>query len=175
MKPIQIGDRVQVHYVKRLSDGSAASSRNRAPLELTAGDEHPRLPGLRSALVGLFLGESVTVSVPPEQAYGPYDAGRVRRWARSRFPQDQMLAAGKRVQVNDTRGRRRTVRVLEVRGKTVLVDTNHRFAGQTLELEVKIVQIRGQDDDPSASVPEARDGTAAPLREEPSHDVGGEA
>ncbi len=199
MRPVQLGDRVQVHYVKRLSDGSGATSRGRPPLELAAGTQHPRLPGLGSALVGLFPGDIVTVSVPPARAYGAYDAGRVRRWARSRFPQDQPLAAGKRVRVLDGRGRRRSVRVLEVRKSTVLVDTNHRFAGQTLEIKVKVVRIQGRAAGPGAPVPEDQaDATAAPgrgpreppfggggrgpahgrsgsPREDPWRDVGGEA
>ncbi len=144
MQPVQLGDRVQVHYVKRLSDGSVASSRGRPPLELTAGSQHPRLPGLGPALVGLFAGDVVTVSVPPEHAYGVYHAGRVYRWARTRFPQDQPLAVGERVRALDGRGRRRSVRVLKVRGNTVLVDANHRFAGQTLHIKVKVVCIQGR-------------------------------
>src|SRR6516162_8638004 len=54
MRTVQQGDRVLVHYVKRFQDGSVASSRDRceAPLELTVGTDHPRLPGLGLALVG---------------------------------------------------------------------------------------------------------------------------
>ncbi len=169
MQPVQLGDRVQVHYVKRLSDGSTATSRGRPPLELTAGSEHPRLPGLGSALVGLFPGDTVTVSVPPEHAYGPYDAGRVRCRARSRFPQDQPLAAGKRVQVLDRHGRRHSVRVLEVGESTVLVDTNHRFAGQTLEIKVKVIRIQG-----SAAGAAPRAGETGPQDGDPWQDIGGE-
>ena len=53
MRTAQMGDKVRVHYVKRLQDGSRASSRNSGPLELTVGIGHPRLPGLGLALVGL--------------------------------------------------------------------------------------------------------------------------
>ena len=81
MPTAQLGDRVQVHYVKRLQDGSRASSRGRAPLEVVVGENHPRLPGLGMALVGLAPGTRTTVLVSAENAYGPAAARvRSRRW-----------------------------------------------------------------------------------------------
>ncbi len=141
MQTAQAGDRVQIHYVKRLQDGSTMSSHGRAPLEVTVGESHPRLPGLELALVGLAPGASATVFVSPEDAYGPTDAARVRRWARTRFPMDAPLSVGERVQVLDRQGRPRSVRILEVRGPMVVVDVNHRWAGQWLELEVELITI----------------------------------
>jgi FKBP-type peptidyl-prolyl cis-trans isomerase 2 len=141
MQTAQPGDRVQVHYVKRLQDGSTASSRGRAPLEVIVGEDHPRLPGLGMALVGLTPGASATVLVSAENAYGPADATRVRRLARTRFPKDRSLPVGKWVPVLDRQGRPRSVRILEVRGEMVVVDTNHRWAGQSLELEVELISI----------------------------------
>jgi len=141
MQTAQPGDRVKVHYVKRLQNGSTASSRGGAPLELAVGEGHPLLPGLGLALVGLAPGASTTVRVPPERAYGAVDAARVHHWSRTRFPKDQPLPVGKWVRVLDRQGRRGSVRIVEVLGKTVVVDTNHRYAGQTLELEVELVGI----------------------------------
>lgn len=142
MPTVQAGDRVQVHYVKRFQDGSVASSRRRPPLELTVGVAHPRLPGLGLALVGLAPGSSTTVSVAPEQAYGPTAPDRVRQLARSRLPGDQPLRTGQWVPVELRTGRRRFVRVLEVRGQVVVVDTNRRGAGQTLQMEVQLLSIQ---------------------------------
>jgi FKBP-type peptidyl-prolyl cis-trans isomerase 2 len=142
MLTAQAGDRVRVHYVKRFQDGSVASSRERGPLELTVGTDHPRLPGLGLALVGLAPGTSTTVRVPPEKAYGTSDSTRVHRWARARFPKDQLLPVGAWVRFQTPQGRQRRIRIVEVRGKTVLVDTNHRWAGQSLELEVELVSIQ---------------------------------
>jgi FKBP-type peptidyl-prolyl cis-trans isomerase 2 len=141
MRTAQPGDRVQVHYVKRFQDGSAYSSHDRPPVELTVGTHHPRLPGLGLALVGLAPGSRTTVRVPAEQAYGVFDPARVRRWSRARFPQEQQLPVGKWVPFVSVRGKRRLVRVLEVHGNMVVVDTNRRWAGQTLEMDVEILGI----------------------------------
>lgn len=143
MRTVQKGDRVQVHYVKHLQDGSVASSRARgkAPLELTVGADHPRLPGLGLALVGLSPGNHVTLTVPPEHAYGLPDPSRVRRLARTRFARNPALAIGKSMRIMDRQGRRRLVRILEVRDSVVVVDTNHPWAGQSLRLDVELIAI----------------------------------
>jgi FKBP-type peptidyl-prolyl cis-trans isomerase 2 len=142
MQTVQQGDRVAVHYLKRFQDGSGASSRDRAPLELTVGIDHPRLPGLGLALVGMAPGSSTRVSVPSEHAYGPPDPARVHRLARSRFPKDQPLSVGTWVRVQNRRGRGRLVRILEVGDKLVVVDTNHRWAGLEMKLKVELIGIR---------------------------------
>lgn len=143
MRTAQAGDRVQVHYVKRLQDGSVASSRGQAPLELTVGIDHSRLPGLGLALVGLAPGEGTTLTVPPERAYGLASPTRIRRWSRQRFSQHAALQPGQLVRFTDGRGRRRFVRILDVNDKAVLVDANHRWAGQALRLEVELLAIHG--------------------------------
>lgn len=139
VRMVQQGDRVQVHYVKRLRDGRTASSRE--PLEVTVGIDHPRLPGLGAALVGLTTGQSRTLIVPPEQAYGLPDPARIHRWSRTRFPKEVTLRAGKLIRFTDERGRRHRVRILEATSKIVLVDGNHPWAGQTLEVEVKLLDF----------------------------------
>lgn len=144
MQTAQPGDRVQVHYVKRFQNGAVVSSRDRAPLELTVGVDHPRLPGLGLALVGLTPGATTTVRVAVEAAYGPPDPTRIHRLDRARFPKDLPLPLGKWVKIPDRRGRQRVVRIVEVRPAMVVVDTNHRRAGQSLELEIQLLGIQSQ-------------------------------
>lgn len=143
MRMSQVGDRVQVHYVKRFEDGSVRSSRGRndAPLELTVGSRHPRLPGVGEELVGLAPGATVTVNVPAERAYGVPDPARVRRVSRSRFRPGEGLVAGRLARLRDGEGRPRVVRVVEVRGRVVVVDTNHPRSGQSVVVEVELVTI----------------------------------
>ena len=146
MRTAQQGDRVHIHYVKRAQNGAMCSSQGREPLELTVGTEHRRLPGLGQALVGLGEGERVTVLVPAEQAYGLPSADRVRRLARSRFPKGgQSLRTGSWVHVTGRTGRRRLVRIQEVRDKVVVVDTNHPWAGQAMALEVELIRIQSPE------------------------------
>jgi carbon storage regulator CsrA len=171
----QLGDHVQVHYVKHFQDGSVVSSHGRAPIELTVGVPHQRLPGLGLGLVGLAAGASRTVSVPPEQAYGPRDPSRIRRWPRARFPFDRPLSNGQWLRIVNGRGRSRLVRIVEVSGEKVVVDTNHRRAGQTVEMEVELVGIQapsGSPDRPDASTTEPQKNASDPQTSRvrsPSH------
>jgi peptidylprolyl isomerase len=153
MQAAQAGDRVQVHYVKRWQDGSVKSSRARPPLELTVGIDHPRLPGLGLALVGLAPGSTTTVKVPAECAYGLPRPTRVHRLARARFTKDQPLAIGKWVRLLNREGRPRLVRIVEVQPDVVVIDANHRRAGQALELEVELIGIQSAGGSPAARAP----------------------
>ncbi len=136
MRTVQQGDRVLVQYVKRLRDGRRAFSRER--LQLTVGIDHPRLPGLGAALIGLTLQQLATLTVPPELAYGMADPTRIRRLSRGRFSKEATLRTGKQIRLTDKQGRRRRVRILEAYSKVVVVDANHPWAGETLKLEVTL-------------------------------------
>ena len=177
MRVIRQGDRVYVHYTKSFQDGSVVSSRGQSPTEVTVGVDHPRLPGLGLALVGLAEGESRTLVVPAEEAYGPSDPGRIHRLARACFAGHKGLSVGMWVRVQDRRQRRHLVRVVEIQENTVVVDTNRRWAGQALELEVRVVAIRSPE-----LLSGADRGTAEPvpdqerdLREASWLDDGGQA
>src|SRR5947209_4692372 len=114
MRTAQPGDQVQVHYAIRSQDGSKASSRGRAPIHLTVGVDHRRLPGLGLALVGLAPGARTTLQVPAEQAYGLSDPTRIHNWSRKRFPREAALRIGTWVRLTNKQGRRRLVRILVV-------------------------------------------------------------
>ncbi len=66
------GDTVSIHYTGSLEDKTVFdTSENRDPLEFTVGDKN-LIPGMNNAVRGMKVGESKTVSIPPEEAYGPY-------------------------------------------------------------------------------------------------------
>lgn len=134
-----------------------ASSRHREPIGLTVGVDHPRLPGLGLALVGLAPGGSISVRVPVERAYGPPDSARVHRWLRTRFPKNQDLPIGKWVPILTRQGRSRLVCILGIRGETVLVDSNHRWAGLGMDLEVELIGIQAPNAVSDSQNDDARD------------------
>jgi FKBP-type peptidyl-prolyl cis-trans isomerase 2 len=144
MRQVRPGDHVQVHYVIRFEDGTVKSSRNGAPIEIVVGQEHRRLPGMALALVGLRERESTTFRVPAENAYGLRDPSRVRRLDRRCFRPFQKLVVGKWARTAN-RDRPRLVRILQAHEMEVIVDSNHRWAGQALELELEVIAIGSTD------------------------------
>ena len=65
------GDTVRVHYTGTLADGTEFdSSAGRPPLEFTVGGGQV-IAGFDEAGTGMATGESQTVEIPADQAYGP--------------------------------------------------------------------------------------------------------
>lgn len=153
MRTSQVGDRVRVHYVKRYADGAVRSSRARhaAPLELTVGTRHSRLPGLGEELVGLRAGDTARFTVPAERAFGPTNPARVLCVSRKRFAADAALVPGGAARMRLAGGRARLVRVVEVLDGAVRVDANHSRCGQELDLEVELVAF-----EPAGAAAESR-------------------
>lgn len=150
MRTTELGDKVQVRYKIRTQSGTTGTRRGLAPIEVIIGSDHPRLPGLGSALVGLAPGMRVTVQVPSERGFGPHDPARVLHWPRERLPRHVTLMPGKLVRMTNDRGRQRFVRIVEVNGDRVVVDTNHPWAGRALELEVELIAIVARHPVPNA-------------------------
>ncbi|MRS12792.1 MAG: peptidylprolyl isomerase [Actinobacteria bacterium] len=139
--PARHGDTVAVEYEGRLEDGSVFdSSAGRAPLlfAIGAGDV---LPMFESAVIGLEVGGAVTVTIPAEEAYGPYVAE-----ARQVVPVDVFGEAepplDAHFNVIGDDGESYTGRVVEISPDrvNVTVDFNHPLAGHTLTFDITLVE-----------------------------------
>ncbi len=131
----QDGDTVEVHYTGTLDDGSEFdSSSGRAPLTFVVGSGQV-ISGFDDAVRGLAVGETRTVRIEPENAYGEVDPTRVLEVPIDQAPEG--LAAGDPVTL--TNGQQAVV--LEVTDEVVRIDANHPLAGQALTFEVELVSI----------------------------------
>jgi peptidylprolyl isomerase len=132
------GETVAVHYTGTLDDGEEFdSSREREPLEFVIGSGQV-IAGFDSAVTGLTVGESVTVSIPPEDAYGLSDPEAIIPFPIEEVPEEFRIEG---VQVMLGNGIPATV--IEVTEDTVTIDANHPLAGQTLTFEIELVEIKG--------------------------------
>ena len=105
MRTSQVGDRVLVHFVKRYADGVVRTSPDAAPLGVTVGTRHPRLPGLVGELVGLRAGDSARFTVPADRAFGATNPARVVFVSRTRFAADATLTPGQPARMRLAGGR----------------------------------------------------------------------
>ena len=140
------GDTVRVHYTGKLDDGTVFdSSAGKNTLEFTIG-KGQLIAGFEKAVVGLKTGESVTVSVPPEQGYGVHRPEMVAELERSQLPQRLDVKVGQRLQMRQKEGQSKegkslVVEVTGLSGTKVTVDANHKLAGKDLTFDIELVEI----------------------------------
>jgi len=135
------GDTVKVHYTGTLNSGQVFdSSKEREPLKFTLGSGMV-IPGFDAAVTGLTAGESVTTTIPVDEAYGAYNAQMVANIEKKNIPADFELAVGQRLQMQAPGGEAMAVTITEIQGETVTLDGNHPLAGQDLTFELELVEI----------------------------------
>ena len=133
---------VTVHYHLTNAAGQVIeSSRGRDPLTYLHG-AGTLLASVERALTGLDVGATTTVELAPAEAYGEHDATKVETLPRSAFAQVPHLAVGMHLEGQDAHGQTFTVRVLEIREDTVVIDANHPLAGETLTFAMEVLAIR---------------------------------
>ena len=142
MARAEMGDRVSVYYKGILEDGTIAEGTlKNEPFEFTVGDEEVKDIFTRM-VVGLEEGDSRTVILSPENAFGPYNPDFVVEVARSKFPPDAPLEKGVRMEVqSDPTGTPVEVRVIDVTPQAVTLDGNHPLAGKEITLTMQLLEI----------------------------------
>ncbi len=137
----QTGDTVRVDYTGKLEDGTEFdSSAGREPLQFTIG-QGSMIPGFEQAIIGMAPGESKTVKIPVDEAYGPYRDELVLAVDRDELPADLEPEVGQRLQMPQADGRVIVVTVIEVSESSVTLDANPPLAGKDLIFEIQLVEI----------------------------------
>ncbi|WP_457600969.1 FKBP-type peptidyl-prolyl cis-trans isomerase [Hydrogenivirga sp.] len=99
------------------------------------------IPGLESRMLGMSSGESKSIEVPAEEAYGPRNPELVQKAPREYF-QNIPLEKGLPLQAQTPEGRVVNMVVVDFDDQTVTVDMNHPLAGRDLVFEVEVVDVR---------------------------------
>lgn len=140
MAQAQNGNTVKVHYTGKLGDGSVFdSSDGREPLEFTVG-EGQVIPGFEQGVVGMEPGDSKTLNIPSDQAYGPHHPEGVFEIERSEIPPSIPLQEGMRLQANQG-GRTIDLMVVTFDDSKVTLDSNHPLAGHDLTFDIQMMDV----------------------------------
>ncbi|WP_435098704.1 FKBP-type peptidyl-prolyl cis-trans isomerase [Halorubrum sp. N11] len=154
---IETGDSVTLEYTGRLDDetvfdtsrqsvaeetglAEAQPDREYAPLTVDVGDEQV-IEGMEEGLIGLAAGESETLTIPPEKAYGEpsdenvqeFETDELREMLGGQTPEEGTYLEAQ----NGSQGE-----VVHVDEEVVRVDFNPRLAGETLTFDVEIVDVK---------------------------------
>lgn len=141
MTKAKTGDTVRINYTGRLSDGTEFdSSAGREPLQFTLGAGQV-IAGLEAHVTGMEKGTKSTVTIPPEEAYGPRREEAIRTLDRANVPAELDLKVGAQLQARTADGDVLPVTVVDFDEARVKIDTNHPLAGRELVFDVELVEI----------------------------------
>jgi len=141
MEKAKADDTVKVHYTGKFEDGTVFdSSAGRDPLEFTLG-KRMVIPGFEAAALGMSPGETKTVNIPAEEAYGPRREEMVMEVARASMPPDIQPEVGQILQIGQSQDQMLQVMVAQVTEESVVLDANHPLAGMDLVFEIELVEI----------------------------------
>lgn len=169
MAQAKTGDKVKVHYTGTLEDGSVfdtsegyieqpadhscgcgskkvdddgcgCESQPTGPMEFVIGAGQ-LIPKFEAAVIGLEPGQSVTVTIPADDAYGQRAEEMVAVIQRSEIPAEINPEPGHQMEVILEDGSPLPVLVTEVTDTSITLDGNHPLAGYDLTFAIKLVEI----------------------------------
>ncbi len=110
------------------------------PLSFIQGNQSV-LPAIENAVDGREAGERLTFTLPPEKGYGSRDLEKVTAIPREQFNFDGELHAGMQFYTQKN-GLDIPVIITAVDDQKVTVDGNHPLAGETMNIDLVIVEVR---------------------------------
>lgn len=141
MSDAKDGDTVKVHYTGTLEDGTVFdSSKDRGPLEFTLG-KGQLIKGFESAVLGMSVGETKTVRIPSNEAYGPWRDELVLKFNKTDFPPDIEPIEGLVLNLRNPDGRSLAAQITKVSEDSVTLDANHPMAGKDLTFKIDLVEV----------------------------------
>ncbi len=132
---------VSMAFTLKINGEEVDSSEESGPLEFLQGS-HNIITGLENQIYGMKIGDTRSIVVSPEDGYGEIDPQAMIDIPRSEFPPDMPLEVGIELDIRDEDGEVFPATIVEVTSSTVKLDFNHPLAGETLNFDVEIVDLR---------------------------------
>ena len=125
-----------------LEEGIYHDSRDFKPLEFRVGEGHV-LPGLDAAVQGMAEGETKTVVLEPESAYGTVDESAIVTIPRAELEARSETTAEVGELVESESGE--IGWITDVADESVTVDFNHELAGERVEFEISVLETHAAE------------------------------
>ncbi len=143
MTEVKNGDKVKVYYTGKLDDGTVFDSTKKGePMMFTLGQSQV-IQGFEKAVIGMKVGESKTVKIKPDKAYGPYLDNLILKIDRKKFPPYIKPEPGQHLNIPhpEYKNQKLLVTITYGSSSTVTVDCNHPLAGKELTFEIELAEI----------------------------------
>jgi FKBP-type peptidyl-prolyl cis-trans isomerase SlyD len=99
------------------------------------------IPGLESAIEGLTVGDSKSVIIQPEDAYGKRSDNLIHKVSKGGFQGEEEMTVGMQVQLEMEEGPM-VAAITNIEGDEVTLDLNHPLADEVLHFEIAVENIR---------------------------------
>ena len=166
VRAVKLGDTVTIDYAAGYTNGTLfdttfedvakkagiyRDNEEYGPRKIVVGKDEI-IKGVEEALIGMKEGEANTVTIPPEKAYGSYDAGGIRFLQKSTFEGlSENVKPGDTISIK-TASSIVPARVLNTTEQGLIIDLNHPLAGKPV---VFAIILRKIESTPNASTPNA--------------------
>jgi len=142
MSEVKAGQNVSVHYTGTFDDGTEFdSSKSRdQPLTFQVGAGQ-MISGFDAAVVGMTIGESKTIRLEPEDAYGVVSDQLVQNISTSLFPEGFEFVVGATVKGQAPNGQPLLAQIESVNEdeNIVVLNFNHPMAGKHLNFDIELL------------------------------------
>lgn len=149
---IKSGDNITVDYVWRL-DGENVFDTSVESIAKACGKHNPArnynewlafsvwawqmIAGFDKAVQWMKIGQTKTIEISPEEAYGQRDPAKLIRVEKNKFPNPESYQAGMEVMTQFWQ----KFKITEVTDTEIVLDANHELAGKTLIFDITIKSI----------------------------------
>ena len=144
MKTVTVGNNVAVHYVGTFEDGTEFDNSHvrgeTLNFEVGAGR---MIKGFDQAVVGMTEGETKSITLTPDVAYGERMEEAMQSVPMAAFGPDFTFEVGGMIQGNGPQGPFvAKIHSVEQENEQVLLDMNHPLAGKNLNFKIEMVKIQ---------------------------------
>lgn len=140
LRVASVGDSVVIHYTAYLNNATIIfdSSHHRDdPLSFVVGAGSTVIRGFDDAVRGLYPGQSRRIHIKPDRAFNKRSDHLIFSVAKHVVPSGTELHVGKRIQLSDGLDGV----ITEINDENVTFDGNHHLAGETLTLDVELLEL----------------------------------
>jgi len=149
---------VTVKSTGKLADGTTFdASPEDSPLSFIIGRGEV-IKGFEAAVLGMAEGETKTVVIEPNQAYGESNPALTEEISRTDLPENLELTVGGQLEVTQKDGSLLLFMIDKVTEDTVTLDANHPLAGKALTFDIEMLEV---DTAPSKELPPIFSGALA--------------
>src|SRR3989338_3703090 len=155
VRAVKLGDTVTIDYAAGYTNGTLfdttfedvakkagiyRENEEYGPRKIVVGKDEI-IKGVEEALIGMKEGEANTVTIPPEKAYGSYDAGGIRFLQKSTFEGlSENVKPGDTISIK-TASSIVPARVLNTTEQGLIIDLNHPLAGKPVVFAIILRKI----------------------------------